>query len=56
MYFDRMVSGHDVDQTLSIARRLFAEYLNDDWTTATSGETSTAPTPADTQPNGKANC
>ena len=31
MYFDRMVRKHDVEQTLSIARKLFAEYLNDEW-------------------------
>ena len=55
MYFDRMVRRHDVDQTLSIARRLFAEYLNDNWTTSGSGETATPATTPE-HPNGKANC
>jgi len=32
MYFDKLVRGHDVDRVLAHARRLFAEYLNDDWT------------------------
>lgn len=31
MYFDRMVRRHDVRKTLSLARRMFAQYLNDDW-------------------------
>ena len=31
MYFDRMVRRHDVKATLKIARKMFAEYLNDDW-------------------------
>lgn len=31
MYFDRLVRAHDVDRVLSHARRLFAEYLNEDW-------------------------
>lgn len=31
MYFDRMVRKHEVDKTLALARKLFAEYLNDDW-------------------------
>jgi len=32
MYFDKLVRAHDVDRVLGHARRLFAEYLNDDWT------------------------
>ena len=31
MYFDRLVRRHDVKKTLAIARKMFAEYLNDDW-------------------------
>ena len=31
MYFDKMVRKHDVEKTLFIARKLFAEYLNGDW-------------------------
>lgn len=31
MYFDRMVRKHNVEKTLGIARKLFAEYLNGDW-------------------------
>ena len=31
MYFDRMVRRHDVRKTLRLARKMFAEYLNDDW-------------------------
>ena len=31
MYFDRMVRKHDVEKTLAQARKMFAEYLNDDW-------------------------
>ncbi|QQP51841.1 TBC1 domain family member 25like [Caligus rogercresseyi] len=31
MYFDRLIRRHDVDKTLHIARKLFAEYLNEDW-------------------------
>ena len=42
MYFDRMVRKHDVEKTLSIARKLFAEYLNDDWSP---GSTATTPQP-----------
>eukprot|EP00092_Neocalanus_flemingeri_P026347 GFUD01028562.1.p1 GENE.GFUD01028562.1~~GFUD01028562.1.p1 ORF type:complete len:758 (+),score=208.87 GFUD01028562.1:1221-3494(+) len=32
MYFDKLVRAHDVDRVLGHARRLFAEYLNEDWT------------------------
>lgn len=32
MFFDRMVRAHHVDRVLGQARRLFAEYLNEDWT------------------------
>ena len=32
MYFDKLVRGHDVHKVLVHARRLFAEYLNEDWT------------------------
>jgi len=32
MYFDRLVRGHHVDKVLNHARRMFAEYLNEDWT------------------------
>ena len=32
MYFDKLVRSHDVTRVLSHARRLFAEYLNEDWT------------------------
>lgn len=31
MYFDRMVRKHDVEKALAQARKMFAEYLNDDW-------------------------
>ena len=31
MYFDRLVRRHDVKKTLRIARKMFAEYLNEDW-------------------------
>ena len=31
MHFDRMVRRHNVSKTLRLARRMFAEYLNDDW-------------------------
>lgn len=31
MFFDRMVRRHDVKKTLRLARKMFAEYLNDDW-------------------------
>ena len=31
MYFDKMVRRHNVEKTLGIARKLFAEYLNGDW-------------------------
>ena len=31
MHFDRMVRRHNVAKTLRLARRMFAEYLNDDW-------------------------
>ena len=31
MYFDKMVRKHNVEKTLFIARKLFAEYLNSDW-------------------------
>lgn len=31
MHFDRMVRRHNVKKTLGIARKMFAEYLNDDW-------------------------
>ncbi|XP_023342780.1 uncharacterized protein LOC111712415 isoform X2 [Eurytemora carolleeae] len=31
MFFDKMVRGHDVDRVLCTARRMFAEYLNEDW-------------------------
>ena len=31
MYFDKLVRKHDVYKTLNLARKLFAEYLNDDW-------------------------
>jgi len=31
MFFDKMVRGHDVDRVLRAARRMFAEYLNEDW-------------------------
>lgn len=31
MYFDRMVRRHNVKTTLNLARKMFAEYLNDDW-------------------------
>ena len=32
MYFDKLVRSHDVSRVLVHARRLFAEYLNEDWT------------------------
>ena len=32
MYFDKLVRSHDVTRVLCHARRLFAEYLNEDWT------------------------
>jgi len=32
MFFDKMVRAHHVDRVLGQARRLFAEYLNEDWT------------------------
>ena len=32
MYFDKLVRAHDVDRALAQARKLFAEYLNEDWT------------------------
>jgi len=32
MYFDKLVRAHDVDRVLAHARKLFAEYLNEDWT------------------------
>ena len=32
MYFDKLVRGHDVHKVLVLARKLFAEYLNEDWT------------------------
>ena len=41
MFFDKMVRKHDVVKTLNLARKLFAEYLNDDWATTsnlTNGE------------------
>ena len=44
MYFDKMVRKHDVNKTLGLARKLFAEYLNDDWAVANPSE------------NGKASC
>jgi len=31
MFFDRLVRSHQVDRVLGQARRLFAEYLNEDW-------------------------
>uniref|UniRef100_A0A0K2TQC7 TBC1 domain family member 25like [Nasonia vitripennis] n=1 Tax=Lepeophtheirus salmonis TaxID=72036 RepID=A0A0K2TQC7_LEPSM len=31
MYFDRLIRRHNVEKTLHIARKLFAEYLNEDW-------------------------
>jgi hypothetical protein len=31
MFFDRMVRRHDVRKTLTLARKMFASYLNDDW-------------------------
>ena len=31
MFFDRMVRRHDVKKTLRLARKMFAEYLNDEW-------------------------
>ena len=31
MYFDRMIRSHNAEKTLHIARKLFAEYLNEDW-------------------------
>ena len=33
MFFDKMVRKHDVSKTLALARKLFAEYLNEDWAT-----------------------
>lgn len=41
MFFDKMVRKHDVGKTLSLARKLFAEYLNDDWATAENNEEET---------------
>lgn len=38
MFFDKMVRKHDVRKTLALARKLFAEYLNDDWATMTGSE------------------
>ena len=35
MFFDKLVRKHDVSKTLALARKLFAEYLNEDWATAT---------------------
>jgi len=32
MFFDKLVRSHDVTRVLGHARRLFAEYLNEDWT------------------------
>lgn len=31
MYFDRLVRGHNVERVLAQARKLFREYLNQDW-------------------------
>ncbi len=31
MHFDRMVRRHDVRSTLAEAKKMFAEYLNDEW-------------------------
>ena len=41
MFFDKMVRKHDVGKTLSLARKLFAEYLNDDWATTENNEEET---------------
>jgi len=35
MFFDKLVRKHDVSKTLALARKLFAEYLNEDWATTT---------------------
>ena len=55
MYFDRMVRKHDVDQTLAIARRLFAEYLNDNWNTNSNKSGGNTPDES-SHPTGKTNC
>ena len=31
MYFDRLVRRHNLKKTLNLARKMFADYLNDDW-------------------------
>jgi len=46
MYFDKMVRGHNVDKVLAQARKMFAEYLNEDWT----------PSPQPTTPMQAHNC
>ena len=52
MYFDKMVRRHDVEKTLSIARRLFAEYLNGDWSANNNSDSKTDQSP-ESGPNNK---
>ena len=51
MYFDKMVRRHDVEKTLSIARRLFAEYLNGDWSANNNSDSKPDKSPESAQNN-----
>ena len=52
MFFDKMVRKHDVSKTLALARKLFAEYLNEDWaTTAKTADNSTDETEQQCKPS-----
>ncbi len=57
MYFDKMVRKHDVEKTLALARKLFAEYLNDDWAkTAEDNNGCTNPITASEATNDRPSC
>ena len=51
MYFDKMVRKHDVEKTLFIARKLFAEYLNGDWGVTNNADSKDDSSPEDSKQN-----
>ena len=56
MYFDKMVRKHDVEKTLFIARKLFAEYLNGDWSATNDSSTKDDLSPEDSKQNSQKCC
>ena len=56
MYFDKMVRKHDVEKTLFIARKLFAEYLNGDWGVTSDSNSKNDSSPEETKQNNQKCC